>query len=39
MDIQEFITPYPPRQEPDQSDQYTGEINNTYILILISTLI
>jgi hypothetical protein len=33
------VTPYPPRKEPDQSDQYTREITNTYILILISTLI
>jgi hypothetical protein len=24
--IQEFITSHPPRKEPDQSDQYTGEI-------------
>jgi hypothetical protein len=32
--IQEFITSYPPRNEPDQSDQYTSEI-----IILILTII
>jgi hypothetical protein len=30
---QEFITSHPPRKEPDQSDQYTGEITNRYIHI------
>jgi hypothetical protein len=37
VNMREFITPHPPRKEPDQSDRYTREI---YIcLILISTLI
>jgi hypothetical protein len=28
VNIQEFITSYPPRKEPDQSDRYTSEIAN-----------
>jgi hypothetical protein len=36
VNIQEFITSYPPRKEPDQSDQYTSEITNTYIHIFQS---
>jgi hypothetical protein len=36
VNIQKFITSYPPRKEPDQSDQYTREITNIYIYIYIN---
>jgi hypothetical protein len=40
VNIQEFITTFTPRNEIDQSDQYTNETTNIYIyLILILTLI
>jgi hypothetical protein len=31
VNIQEFITSYPPRKKPDHNDQYTSEITNIYI--------
>jgi hypothetical protein len=34
VNIQEFITSYPPKKEPDQSNHYTSEITNSYIHIL-----
>jgi hypothetical protein len=36
VNVQEFITSYPLRKEPDQSDQYTSKIPSRYIHIFYS---